>query len=163
ATGHALASTFEKVAPATRRASGGVHDESIGVHDESIGVHDESIGVHDESIGVHDESIGVHDESIGAGRGAGGVHDESIGGLGPEEPAGVKATIVHHLVGSADFGKLTAAEQADFVKVMASGGERGMRMMASLFESRPKALREAASDGSSLLSNLAKIASQPLN
>jgi hypothetical protein len=87
----------------------------------------------------------------------------SLMGLVAEDPQGVKARIVEHLVYSPTWATLDRSAQGQMAKVFQAGGEQGMRFLSALSETRPQWLQAKGKDGQTVLANLAKMATQPLN
>jgi hypothetical protein len=84
-------------------------------------------------------------------------------GMVADDPKGAPAKVLAHVVGSPAWEKLSTPEREKLVTVLQAGNEKGMRLMGALIESRPEALRAADRQGGTLLSNLARLATQPMN
>jgi hypothetical protein len=80
-----------------------------------------------------------------------------------EDPKGVEARIISHVTGTAAWAGLTPEQKGQVADIFSTSNEHGMRMFGALAESRPDALFAPDKDGNTLLSNMAKIATQPLN
>ncbi len=79
------------------------------------------------------------------------------------DPKGPKGLIVEKMVSSPIWDRLTATEQRQVTEIFQAGGEKAMRYLAAISESRPEALSSRDAGGRTLLSNLAKLATQQLN
>lgn len=191
--GFPTANTFSSQSPRmlsvreflTGRASNdtmGVTDPSTGVHDPVLGVYDDTLGVYDDTLGVYDDTIGVYDDTIG-------VFDDTIGvemtldgtlALGPErnplkqmanearfarlEVPGFSATGSEaRRIVLAQGAKFGTADRAQFAKVVQALDDDGVRLMGALMSQAPGRLFNRDSKGGTLLSSLARIATQPLN
>lgn len=78
-------------------------------------------------------------------------------------PGDTAGAVVAGIAGSSAFSALTAPQQGELARVLARLDEKGLKVMGALVESVPEALTETDSTGGTLLSNLAALASQPLN
>jgi hypothetical protein len=79
------------------------------------------------------------------------------------DPAGVAGAVVANITGSKTFGAMSAADKANVATVLSRLDEKGLKTLGALFENVPEALADKDNAGGTLLSNLATLASQPLN
>ncbi|MHB8878170.1 MAG: cysteine peptidase family C39 domain-containing protein, partial [Myxococcaceae bacterium] len=84
-------------------------------------------------------------------------------GLVAEKPAGNAGKLVEHIAESRTWQTLSVTEREQLVNVLQVGDERALRLIARLTEAKPAALRAVDREGGTLLGNLARIASQPMN
>ncbi len=165
-----------------RTSVGGTNDESIGrgTNDESIGR-----GTNDESIG-RPKKTGTNDESIGGDGSVGDPVREAL--VGPDtDPTSLalRDGIFNRLENPtytaelkqgdptaapllkknlATFGaSLDAASRQQFTTLSSKLDEQGLRLLGSLVQKSPELLKQADTTGGTLLSNLTRLATQPLN
>jgi hypothetical protein len=176
-----------------RSTHNGQTDESIGrgTHngqtDESIGrgQTDESIGAGDGALG-RAAHTGQTDESIGGDGSVGDPVREAL--VGPETDAtslALRDGIFNRLENptyAADLakgdpkavallkknlatfaGSLDAASRQQFTSLSSKLDETGLRLLGSLVQKSPDLLKQADTSGGTLLSNLSRLATQPLN
>lgn len=79
------------------------------------------------------------------------------------DPGGTAGSVVANITGSKAFGAMSAADKGHVATVMSRLDEKGLKTLGALFENVPEALADKDSAGGTLLSNLATLASQPLN
>lgn len=79
------------------------------------------------------------------------------------DAGGVAGAVVAGIATSATFTALSAEQKTQLAKVLSRLDERGLSVMGALFEHVPEALGDSDSAKGTLLSNLAALASQPLN
>ncbi len=79
------------------------------------------------------------------------------------DAGGAAGSVVEHVVTSAWFRGLTVAQQTDAAAVMARLSEKGLVHFGALVEKAPKAFADADALGQTLLTNLARLATQPLS
>lgn len=76
---------------------------------------------------------------------------------------GVAGAVVAGITGSTAFSSMSGTEKAQVAQVLARLDEAGLRVLGSMVERAPEALKDVDSAGNTLLSNLATLASQPLH
>jgi hypothetical protein len=79
------------------------------------------------------------------------------------DAAGVAGAVVTGITASQTFSSLSAEQQEQLATVLARLDRQGLTFMGALLENVPEALTETDSAEGTLLSNLATLASQPLN
>jgi hypothetical protein len=78
-------------------------------------------------------------------------------------PSGAAGAIVEHVAESAAFKNMSVTNQLKLASVMGRVDDRGLRCLGLALEKYPEVLADKDSQGGTLLDNLAKMASQPLN
>ncbi len=156
----------------------GTNDDSIGrgTNDDSIGrgTNDDSIGrgTNDDSIGgagVDGEGRDVSDEQLRYDAAtAGAINREGLSPAANEKIDAIlkgsdaeKARAAAYALNSDAYAGLPADQREQFVNVLAATDARGATRLARLCEKRGDALYERATDGSSTLDNLARLAQAP--
>lgn len=79
------------------------------------------------------------------------------------DAAGVAGAVVAGITGSKTFAAMTAEQKGQLSTVLSRLDAKGLTVMGALIENVPEALSDKDSAGGTLLSNLAAIATQPLN
>ena len=79
------------------------------------------------------------------------------------DAGGVAGGVVAGIASSKAFSSLGADQQAQLATVLSRLDGKGLKVMGALVENVPEALTDKDSAGGTLLSNLATLASQPLN
>jgi hypothetical protein len=172
-----------------RAKKGGVQDDSIGrakkggVQDDSIG-RKKTGGVQDDSIG-RKKAGGVQDDSIG-GTTFDAVRSALVGpdddpvrvelrnaiyerlenpsfGYHLAKGAGAAEALTKGILGLNTTKSLSSEEKERLATVMKRLDEDGLRYLGAALEKTPELFSDKDSTGGSLLSNLARLASQPLN
>jgi hypothetical protein len=77
--------------------------------------------------------------------------------------SGVAGAVVAGVTGSTAFSAMSGTDKAALATVMSRLDEAGLKVLGSMVERAPEALKHVDSAGRSLLSNLATLASQPLH
>ncbi len=167
-----------------RLKRGGVADDSIGravIARSTVkggikpkkGVPDDSIGRTIRKKGVPDDSIGdsVRDSLVGPvdnpqylkARDALYAQLESPSYLASAGRSAVGDLVRAKVLQSSVFHKLPTAQQASLGNVMSHLDDVGLRRLGALVEQAPEVLMDKDSAGKTLISNLEKLATQPLN
>ncbi len=172
-----------------RDGSVGLRDGSVGLRDGSVGLRDGSVGLRDGSVGQLGPERTAYEKAVkatlekyletpsylrdDAARGVRSDPKAAVNALPADlkallspavaRPESKSAKVTENVVGSALFKGLSAADKASVAKVLSVAGERGVVAFGALLEGTPEAAKSADRDGKSLLSNLADLATQPLN
>jgi hypothetical protein len=80
-----------------------------------------------------------------------------------EGPRSDAARVIDSVTQSAAWTRLSASQKADLTSVMTTASPAGLQYLGSLVEQAPQLLTAKDSQGGTLVSNLAQIATQPLN
>jgi hypothetical protein len=172
-----------------RAKKGGVQDDSIG-RAKKGGVQDDSIG-RAKKGGVQDDSIGrakkggVQDDSIGRAGAFDAVRDALVGPASNPDHVALRNALFDRLenpsfaydipkgaAGAKDLlrdgitklaASLPAAAKEQLTTVMSRLDEEGLRLLGAALEKSPKLLSDVDSKGGTVLANLARLATQPLN
>lgn len=79
------------------------------------------------------------------------------------QPEGVAGAVVAGITGSTAFAAMNDVEKGHLAQVLSRVDDAGLKLLGSMVERAPEALKELDSSGRSLLSNLATLSSQPLH
>ena len=172
-----------------RDGSVGLRDGSVGLRDGSVGLRDGSVGLRDGSVGQLGPERTAYEKAVkatlekyletpsylrdDAPRGLRSDPKAAVNGLPADlkallssaiaKPESRSARVIENVVGSSLFKGLSAVDKASVAKVMSVAGEKGLVAFGALLEGTPEAAKSADRDGKTLLSNLADLATQPLN
>lgn len=167
----------------------GVRDPGVGVRDPGVGVRDPGVGVRDPGVGLLGPQRTEYEKAVkatlekyletpsylrdDAPRASRSDPKAAVNALPADlkamlgatvaNPSSKSAKVVENLVGSSLWRGLPAAEKSNLAKVMSSAGEKGLVALGAALEGTPELAKSTDKDGKSLLSNLADLASQPLN